>query len=94
MFNEIEKITKTFEKRIYLANQLYEQAIRRAHNEYYDALTAITAPTPETTIPEYTSPESEPEKEEPKIQIKEPTFDKIIDMIFKHYDPPISGTSD
>ena len=44
MYEKITEITRVFEKRIYLANQFYERAIRKAHNEYYDSLTQITAP--------------------------------------------------
>jgi len=44
MYEKINEITQTFQKRIYLANQFYEKAIRKAHNEYYDGLTQITAP--------------------------------------------------
>lgn len=79
MYEQITEISKVFEKRIYLANQFYEKAIRRAHNEYYDALTQLTSPDPVKI-------ENDPIADEP--------LDKIIDLIFKDYDTPASGALD
>ena len=116
MYDQIQLITKTFERRIYLANQFYEQAIRRAHNEYYDSLNNLMAPQvtpgPAPILPNFGKSNPQPEIKEPEVEtevnineepvanepepIKEPEvpeFDKIIDLIFSHYDPPTSKST-
>lgn len=48
MYEKIAEITKKFEAQIFAANDFYHKAIRRAHNEYHDALSQVIAPGNET----------------------------------------------